>query len=145
MFVPSGVTPPPIISAIEPVTTTLGNAGSRVRWARFIACSVPCWPSSASDNPVTTIGKLVGRQRVGVVQHRRDRQVLAPDGAVDDHLQSLHRGEDVDGAPISAGAIVIENQHHTGSSTLEAAAFLASCFLRNSGRSFGISSQMPAA
>ena len=89
--------------------------------------------------------KLVGRQRIGVVQHRRDRQVLASDGAVDDHLQSLDRGEDVDGAPISAGAIVIEDQHHTGSSTFEAAAFFASCFLRNSGRSFGISSQMPAA
>ena len=30
MVVPSGVTPPPIISAIEPVTTTLGRSGSSV-------------------------------------------------------------------------------------------------------------------
>ena len=60
MLVPSGVTPPPIISAIEPVTTTLGRAGSRVRCARFIACSVPCWPSSASDSPVTTMGSSSG-------------------------------------------------------------------------------------
>ena len=41
MLVPSGVTPPPIISAIEPVTTTAGNPASSTACARFIACSVP--------------------------------------------------------------------------------------------------------
>ena len=40
--VPSGVTPPPIISAMEPVTTTAGRSGSSTLWARFIAPSVPC-------------------------------------------------------------------------------------------------------
>ena len=56
MVVPSGVTPPPIISAIEPVTTTDGNAGSKVFHARFIEPSVPSRPNSSSANPVTTIG-----------------------------------------------------------------------------------------
>jgi hypothetical protein len=60
MFVPSGVTPPPIISAIEPVTTTEGSSGSSVRCARRIAPSVPFWPSSSSASPVTTIGSSCG-------------------------------------------------------------------------------------
>jgi hypothetical protein len=42
MAVPSGVTPPPIISAMEPVTTTAGRSGSSTLCARFIAPSVPC-------------------------------------------------------------------------------------------------------
>jgi hypothetical protein len=60
MFVPSGVTPPPIISAIEPVTTTLGVFGSSTLWARFMAPSVPVCPSSSSPRPVTTIGNSCG-------------------------------------------------------------------------------------
>ena len=60
MFVPCGVTPPPIISAIEPVTTTAGSAGSSVPHARFIAPSVPSRPSSSSPSPVTTIGNSCG-------------------------------------------------------------------------------------
>jgi hypothetical protein len=32
IVVPSGVTPPPIISAIEPVTTTAGRSGSSTAW-----------------------------------------------------------------------------------------------------------------
>ena len=55
-----GVTPPPIISAIEPVTTTAGRSGSSTARARFIACSVPFWPSSSSARPVTTIGSSCG-------------------------------------------------------------------------------------
>ena len=66
--------------------------------------------------------QLVRRQRVGVVQHRRDRQVLAADRAVDDHLQALDRGEGVDRTPVAAGAIVVEDQHQIISS---AARFLA--------------------
>ena len=53
--------------------------------------------------------QLMRRQRVGVVQHRRHRQILAADRPVDDDLQALDRGEDVDGAPIAAGAVVIED------------------------------------
>jgi hypothetical protein len=60
IVVPSGVTPPPIISAIEPVTTTLGRSGSSVAWARFIAPSVPSRPSCSSARPVTTIGNSCG-------------------------------------------------------------------------------------
>ncbi len=37
-----GVTPPPIISAMDPVTTTLGRLGSSTLCARFMAPSVPC-------------------------------------------------------------------------------------------------------
>ena len=44
----------------KPVTTTLGRSGLSVRWARVIAPSVPCWPSSASPRPVTTIGSSCG-------------------------------------------------------------------------------------
>ena len=60
MFVPSGVTPPPIISAIEPVTTTAGRSGSSTWCARFIAPSVPSRPRFSSDRPVTTIGSSCG-------------------------------------------------------------------------------------
>ena len=118
MLVPSGVTPPPIISAIEPVTTTAGRSGSSVRCARFIAPSVPCWPSSSSPRPGDDDRQLVRRQRVGVVQHRGHRQVLAADRAVDDDLQALDRREDVHGAPVAAGAIVVEDQHQIISSAL---------------------------
>ncbi len=55
--------------------------------------------------------QLVRRQRVRVVQHRGDGQVLAADRPVDDDLQALDGGEAVDGAPIAAGAVVIEDQH----------------------------------
>ena len=60
MLVPSGVAPPPIISEIEPVTTTLGISGLSVVCARFIAASVPCWASSSSPSPVTTTGNSCG-------------------------------------------------------------------------------------
>ena len=60
MLVPIGVTPPPIISAIEPVTTTAGSAGSSAFQARRIAPSVPSRPSSSSPSPVTTIGSSCG-------------------------------------------------------------------------------------
>ena len=57
---PSGVTPPPIISAMLPVTTTDGSSGSSVRLARVIALSVPFIASSSSERPVTTIGNSWG-------------------------------------------------------------------------------------
>jgi len=60
IVVPSGVTPPPIISAMEPVTTTLGRSGSSTACARFIAPSVPSRPSCSSARPVTTIGSSCG-------------------------------------------------------------------------------------
>ena len=53
--------------------------------------------------------QLVRGQGVGVVQHRRHRQVLAADRAVDDDLQALDRGEDVDRAPVAAGPVVVED------------------------------------
>ena len=60
MLVSAGVTPPPIISAMEPVTTTLGFLASSVLWARRSAPSVPFCPSSSSASPVTTIGNSWG-------------------------------------------------------------------------------------
>ena len=146
MLVPSGVTPPPIISAIEPVTTTAGRSGSSVAQARFIAPSVPSRPSSCSPRPGDDDRQLVRRQPVGVVQHRGDRQVLAADRPVDDDLQALDRGERVDRAPVAAGPIVIEDQRHVPmlSSALAAAMRLAANLALNSGRSTGVVSHTPA-
>jgi len=59
-LVPSGVTPPPIFSAIEPVTTTAGRFGSSTACARLTAPSVPSRPSCSSARPVTTIGNSCG-------------------------------------------------------------------------------------
>ncbi len=59
MLVPWGVTPPPIISAMLPVTTTAGSAGSSTFHARFIDSSVPALISS-SARPVTTMGSSCG-------------------------------------------------------------------------------------
>ena len=53
--------------------------------------------------------QFVRRQRVGVVEHRRDRQVLATDRTVDDDLEALDRREDVDGAPVAACPVVVED------------------------------------
>ena len=53
--------------------------------------------------------QFVRRQRVGIMQHRRDGQVFAAHRAVDDDLKSLYRGENVNRAPIAAGPIVIED------------------------------------
>ena len=55
-----GVTPPPIISAIDPVTTTAGKSGSSTAWARFIEPSVPSRPNCSSARPVTTMGNSCG-------------------------------------------------------------------------------------
>ena len=55
-----GVTPPPIISAMEPVTTTDGKSGSSAACARRMAPSVPSRPSCSSAKPVTTMGSSCG-------------------------------------------------------------------------------------
>ncbi len=77
MLVPSGVTPPPIISAIEPVTTTAGRCGiERAVGALhrpFGALLAEFFFGQAGDDD----RQLVRRQRVGVVQHGGHRQVLA--------------------------------------------------------------------
>ena len=88
------------------------------------------------------------RQRVGVMQHRGDRQILAADRAVDDDLHALHRGEGVDRTPIATRAIVVEDEHQIISSALRFLAWASICFLyfsRNATFSFGVSSQTPAA
>jgi hypothetical protein len=71
--------------------------------------------------------QLVRRQRVGVVQHRGHRQVLAAHRAVDDDLQPLDRREDVDAAPVTAGAVVVDDQHQIISSALRFLAAFSSC------------------
>ena len=55
-----GVTPPPIISAMLPVTTTAGMSASCVPAARRSAASVPFMDNSSSERPVTTIGSSCG-------------------------------------------------------------------------------------
>ena len=114
MLVPCGVTPPPIISAIEPVTTTAGSAGSSASQARFIASSVPATQLVLAQ-PGDHDRQFMRRQRVGVVQHGGHRQVLAADRAVDDDLQALDGAEGVDRPPVAAGAVVILDQHASAS------------------------------
>ena len=53
--------------------------------------------------------QLVRGERVGVVQHRGDGQILATHRAVNNHLQALDRREHVHRAPIAASAIVVED------------------------------------
>ena len=48
-------------------------------------------------------------QGVGIVEDRGHRQVLAADRSIDDDLEALDRREHVDGAPVAAGAVVIED------------------------------------
>lgn len=55
--------------------------------------------------------QLMRRQPVGIVQNGGHREVLAADRAVDDDLQALDGREDVDGAPITAGAVEVVDQH----------------------------------
>ena len=59
-LLPSGVTPPPIISAMLPVTTTAGRSWSPTAAARRIAPSVPSLERLSSDNPVTITGSSCG-------------------------------------------------------------------------------------
>jgi hypothetical protein len=61
MSVPSGVTPPPIISAMEPVTTTLGRSGSSVAvGALHGALGALAGRAASSARPVTTMGSSCG-------------------------------------------------------------------------------------
>ena len=53
--------------------------------------------------------QLVRRQRVGVMQHRCDRQVLAAHGTVNHHLHALDGGKHIHRAPVAASAIVVEH------------------------------------
>ena len=57
---PSGTTPPPIISAMLPVTTTPGLEVSPALLAWPIAPSVPLIDRCSSQSPVTTIGSSCG-------------------------------------------------------------------------------------
>ena len=69
--------------------------------------------------------QLVRRQCIGVVQHRRHRQILAAHRTVDDDLQSLDRGERVHRTPVAASAIMIEDEHQAISSALRCRATFA--------------------
>ena len=59
-LLPSGVTPPPIISAMLPVTTTDGMSWSPLRAAWRSAPSVPVLLRLSSLRPVTTTGNSCG-------------------------------------------------------------------------------------
>jgi hypothetical protein len=43
------------------------------------------------------------------MQYCCHRQVFAADRAIDDNAQAAHGGEGVDGAPVSAGSVVVED------------------------------------
>ena len=55
--------------------------------------------------------QLMRRQPVRVVQYGGHREVLAADRSVDDDLQALDGRKHVDGAPITAGAVEVVDQH----------------------------------
>jgi hypothetical protein len=59
-LLPSGVTPPPIISAMLPVTTTAGRSWSWLAAVRRNALSVPVLDRLSSDKPVTATGSSCG-------------------------------------------------------------------------------------
>ena len=59
-FDPSGVTPPPIISAMLPVTTTPGMLVSPTRFACLRLSSVPFIDRWSSESPVTETGSSCG-------------------------------------------------------------------------------------
>ena len=148
MLVPSGVTPPPIISAIEPVTTTEGRSGSK-RFPRALHCALGAVAAEflLAETRWTTMGSFVRRQRVRIVEHGGHGQVLAADRAVDDDLQALDRGKGVDRAPVTARAVMIDDERHTPtlSSALAAATRRAANLALNSGRGVGVFSQTPVA
>ena len=64
--------------------------------------------------------QLMWGQRIGVMQDRSDRQILAADRTVDDNLQSLDRTEGVDRPPVAARAIMILDQHDCTTPALNA-------------------------
>ena len=55
-------------------------------------------------------GQLVRWQAIGVMQHRGDWQVFAADWAVNDHLQAFDGGEHIHSAPITACAVMVQNE-----------------------------------
>jgi hypothetical protein len=55
--------------------------------------------------------QLVRRQPVRIVQNGRHGEVFAAHRSVDDDLQALDGREDIDGAPITAGAVEVVDQH----------------------------------
>ena len=55
--------------------------------------------------------QLMRRQRICVMQHCRYGQIFASHRTVDDDLQAFYGGENIDGAPIAAGSVVIEDEH----------------------------------
>ena len=109
MVVPSGVTPPPIISAMRAGDHHAGQVGVErgmgALHRAFGAFAAELFFGQAGDDD----RQLVRRQRVGVVQHAGDRQVLAAHRAVDDDLQALDRGEHVHRAPVAAGTVVVDD------------------------------------
>jgi len=110
-LVPSGVTPPPIISAMDPVTTTAGRSGSSAAWARRIAPSVPSRPSCSSARPVTTIGSSCGGRASVQCSTDVTGRFSQPTGPSMIDLQALDGGEYIHRSPVASCAIVVKHQH----------------------------------
>jgi hypothetical protein len=117
-LLPSGVTPPPIISAIEPVTTTAGRSWSLRRGGALHRALGAGLGEGSLVEAGHHHGEFVRRQGVGVVKDGGDGQVLAADRAVDHGTQAAHGAEGIDGAPVAAGAIVVEDEHRASSPPL---------------------------
>ena len=94
---------------MDPVTTTLGKIGVEGRMGalhrafRAVAAKLLLGEAGHDDR------QFMRGQGVGVVEDRRHRQVLAAHGSVDDDLEALDGREHIDGAPVAAGPVVIED------------------------------------
>ena len=66
-------------------------------------------------------GQFVRWQRIGVMQHAGHRQVLATDRAVDDDLQTFDRGEHIHRTPITACAVMVEDERQAAHGPISSA------------------------
>ena len=95
----------------------------------LVALCVGRYPLSLSQ----VSGVLAAKLLPDGLGDRGDGQVFAAYRAVDDHLQALDRGEGIDAAPVTAGSVVVEDQHPTLSplsTALRDCLTLAANFLR---------------
>ena len=97
--------------------------------------------------------QLMRWQCIGVVQHRCHGQVFTTDRAIDDHLQTFDGGEHIHRTPITACAVMVQDEGRLDGAHVPIASALRFwiCFsskrrvsFLNSGRSTGTDSHTPA-
>ena len=107
ILVSSGVTPPPIISAMDPVTTTDGFLGSSVcvLYAGHPQCRVDRVPLRQDPSQQWVVRVVAGHR---CSEAPRSQEDFHTHGTINNDLQALHRSKDINRAPVSSGAIVIK-------------------------------------